>query len=89
MDWTEGREWLTHNTDADVMFCEWCRCFDRNQFVKVCQWACMSKLLSVVFCIYPHIVTSVLPKECLATKNLQWRLSLEVSGHHWRPGFCS
>ena len=23
MDWTEGREWLTHNTDADVMFCEW------------------------------------------------------------------
>ena len=60
MDWTEGREWLTHNTDADVMFCEWCRRFDRNdhrnQFVKVCQCACMSKLLSVVFCIYPHII---------------------------------
>ena len=60
MDWTEGREWLTHDTDADVMFCEWCRRFDRNdhrnQFVKVCQCACMSKLLSVVFCIYPHII---------------------------------
>ena len=57
---TEGREWLTHDTDADVMFCEWCRRFDRNdhrnQFVKVCQCACMSKLLSVVFCIYPHII---------------------------------
>ena len=40
MDWTEGREWLTHDTDADVMFCEWCRRFDRNdhrnQFVKGC-----------------------------------------------------
>ena len=28
MDWTEGREWLTHDTDADVMFCEWCRRFN-------------------------------------------------------------
>ena len=57
MDWTEGRKWLTHDTDADVMFSEWCRRFDRNdhrnhgQFVKVCQCACMSKLLSVVFYI--------------------------------------
>ena len=38
MDWTEGREWLTHDTDADVMFCEWCRRFvpvdHRNQLSK-------------------------------------------------------
>ena len=36
-EWAEGREWLQEN---GVMFCEWCRCFDRNehrnQFVKGC-----------------------------------------------------
>ena len=111
MNWTEGREWLTHDTDADVMFCEWCRRFDRNdhrnQFVKVCQCACISLAgprpflretmhvcqscyqLCFAYILISFIVTSVLPKECLATKNLQWRLSLEVSGHHWRPGVCS
>ena len=55
MDWTEGREWLTHDTDADVMFCEWCCRFDRNdhrnQFVKGC-----TSMKLVVFCIYPHII---------------------------------
>ena len=39
-DWTKGRAWLKHDTDNNVMFCEWCRSFDkseyRNQFVKGC-----------------------------------------------------
>ena len=39
-EWSEGRVWLNHNRDNDVMFCEWCRRFDRdehrNQFVKEC-----------------------------------------------------
>lgn len=39
-EWAEGREWLQHDTENGVMFCEWCRCFDRNehrnQFVKGC-----------------------------------------------------
>jgi len=39
-DWAEGRVWLQHDKDNDVMFCEWCRRFDknehRNQFVKGC-----------------------------------------------------
>jgi len=37
-DWAEGRVWLQHDKDNNVMFCEWCRHFDknehRNQFVK-------------------------------------------------------
>ena len=36
-EWAEGCEWLNENS---IMFCEWCRCFDRsehrNQFVKGC-----------------------------------------------------
>ena len=39
-EWAEGREWLQHDKENGVMFCEWCRCFDRNehrnQFVKGC-----------------------------------------------------
>ena len=39
-EWSEGRVWLKHDRDNDVMFCEWCRRFDknehRNQFVKGC-----------------------------------------------------
>ena len=39
-NWTEGRMWLKHDQDNSVMFCEWCRRFDRNehrnQFVKGC-----------------------------------------------------
>ena len=39
-NWTEGCTWLKHDQDNSVMFCEWCRCFDRNehrnQFVKGC-----------------------------------------------------
>ena len=39
-NWTEGCTWLKHNQDNSVMFCEWCRRFDRNehrnQFVKGC-----------------------------------------------------
>ena len=27
---SEGRMWLKHNRDNDVMFCEWCHCFNRN-----------------------------------------------------------
>lgn len=39
-DWAEGRVWLQHDKDKNVMFCEWCHRFDknehRNQFVKGC-----------------------------------------------------
>ena len=39
-NWTEGHTWLKHDQDNSVMFCEWCRRFDRNehrnQFVKGC-----------------------------------------------------
>ena len=30
-EWAEGREWLQHDKENGVMFCEWCRCFDRNE----------------------------------------------------------
>ena len=29
--WTEGCTWLKHDQDNSVMFCEWCRRFDRNE----------------------------------------------------------
>ena len=39
-NWTEGRMWLKHDQDNILMFCEWCRRFNRNehrnQFVKGC-----------------------------------------------------
>lgn len=39
-NWMEGHTWLKHNQDNSMMFCEWCRRFDRNehrkQFVKGC-----------------------------------------------------
>jgi len=39
-NWAEGQVWLQHDKDNNVMFCEWCRRFDknkhRNQFVKGC-----------------------------------------------------
>ena len=31
---TEGRTWLKHDQDNSVMFCEWCRRFDRNEHRK-------------------------------------------------------
>ena len=38
-DWAEGRVWLQHDQD-NMMFCAWCRRFDRNehrnQFAKEC-----------------------------------------------------
>ena len=39
-EWAEGREWLKYDNENGIMFCECCRCFDRNeyrnQFVKGC-----------------------------------------------------
>ena len=39
-EWAEGREWLKHDNENGVIFCERCHCFDtskhRNQFVKGC-----------------------------------------------------
>ena len=38
--WSEGHVWLKHDRDNDVMFCKWCRRFNRNEyrnhFVKGC-----------------------------------------------------
>ena len=30
-DWAEGRMWLKRDQDNSVMFCEWCRCFNKNE----------------------------------------------------------
>ena len=29
-EWSEGRVWIKHDCDNDVMFYEWCRRFNRN-----------------------------------------------------------
>ena len=39
-EWAEGHEWLKHDDENGVMFCERCHCFDtskhRNQLVEGC-----------------------------------------------------
>jgi hypothetical protein len=139
-DWAKGRIWLKHDAESNVMFCEWCRCFDknehRNQFVKGCasmklesikkhelsmqhkhseaaqrararpdrapmelalqameqdELEQMKRLFNTAF--YPVVAErpfrEIITVELWRLKSCHWRLSLEISGHHWRLGFCS
>ena len=42
-EWAEGHEWLKHDNENGVMFCEWCRCFDRNEHRNQFEGMCINE----------------------------------------------
>ena len=42
-EWAEGHEWLKHDNENGVMFCEWCRCFNRNEHRNQFEGMCINE----------------------------------------------
>ena len=82
-EWAKGREWLKHDHENGVIFCEWCRCFDRNehrnQFVKGCA------------SVWSLIASKRNSRGSTGTKFFHWckYVFYYVLAKVWRPKLCN